>query len=82
MKPVLGIDLGTTNCAIARGDESIELLPIAQLVNPGEIQSPTLLPSFVFLPGPADFPAGSTALPWDDAPATVVGTLEIGRAHV
>ena len=79
MKPVLGIDLGTTNCAMARGDESIELLPIAQLVNPGEMQSPTLLPSFVFLPGPADFPAGSTALPWDDAPATVVGTLAAKR---
>ncbi len=79
MKPVLGIDLGTTNCAIARGEEGIELLPIAQLVNPGEIQSPTLLPSFVFLPGAADFPAGSTALPWDDAPATVVGTLAAKR---
>ena len=79
MKPVLGIDLGTTNCAIARGEEGIELLPIPQLVNPGEIQSPTLLPSFVFLPGAADFPAGSTALPWDDSPATVVGTLAAKR---
>ena len=79
MKPVLGIDLGTTNCAIARGEEGIELLPIAQLVNPGEMQSPTLLPSFVFLPGVADFPAGSIALPWDDSPATVVGTLAAKR---
>ena len=51
MKPVLGIDLGTTNCAIALGTESISLLPIPQLVNPGEIQALDLLPSFVFLPG-------------------------------
>jgi len=75
MKPVLGIDLGTTNCALALGGEQISLLPVAQLVNPGEMQSPDLLPSFLFVPGPADFPAGSTALPWDDAPPYVVGTL-------
>ncbi len=75
MKPVLGIDLGTTNCALALGGEQISLLPVPQLVNPGEMQSPDLLPSFLFVPGPADFPAGSTALPWDDAPPYVVGTL-------
>ena len=27
-----------------------------------------LLPSFLYLPGATDFPAGSIALPWDDAP--------------
>lgn len=76
MKPVLGIDLGTTNCALAVGTEAgVDLLPIAQLVNPGELQSPDLLPSFLFLPGPADFPEGSTALPWDEQPKAVVGTL-------
>ena len=75
MKPVLGIDLGTTNCALASGGEQISLLPVPQLVNPGEMQSPDLLPSFLFVPGAADFPAGSTALPWDDAPPYVVGTL-------
>ncbi len=76
MKPVLGIDLGTTNCALALGNEAeVELLPIAQLVNPGEVQSPDLLPSFLFLSGPADFPEGSLALPWDEQPKAVVGTL-------
>ncbi|HTW68167.1 MAG TPA: Hsp70 family protein, partial [Bryobacteraceae bacterium] len=34
-----------------------------------------LLPSFLYLPGPADFPAGSIALPWDDAPQFVTGAL-------
>ncbi len=34
-----------------------------------------LLPSFLYLPGEMDFPAGSTALPWDGAPAHVIGEL-------
>jgi molecular chaperone DnaK (HSP70) len=50
VKPVIGIDLGTTNCALAytRGD-SVEQLAIPQLVNPGETRAESLLPSFVFL---------------------------------
>lgn len=80
MKPVIGIDLGTTNCALARvrtdADSRVELSTIPQLVNPGEVSaSETLLPSFLFIPGPSDFPEGSTELPWDDAPRYVVGTL-------
>ncbi len=80
---VIGIDLGTTNCALAyapaggdpREPAPVELLAIPQLVNPGELRDEPLLPSFLFLPGPADFPAGSTALPWDDAPRYVAGAL-------
>jgi molecular chaperone DnaK (HSP70) len=34
-----------------------------------------LLPSFLFVPGEVDFPAGSTALPWNGAPRYVVGEL-------
>lgn len=79
MKPVLGIDLGTTNCALARAvtaEGAVELAPVEQLVNPGEVSAAeTLLPSFLFLPGPNDFPEGSTELPWDEAPKYVVGTL-------
>jgi molecular chaperone DnaK (HSP70) len=49
---VIGIDLGTTNCALActRGD-AVELFPIPQLVNPGEVREELLLPSFIFLEG-------------------------------
>ena len=79
---VIGIDLGTTNSALAQGpgdpdDESgrIEVRPIAQLVNAGEVADHPLLPSFAYLPSEADFPAGSLALPWDDSPSLVVGEL-------
>jgi hypothetical protein len=48
---------------------------IPQLVNPGEVRDEDLLPSFLYLPGATDFPAGTLALPWDDAGAFVVGRL-------
>ena len=79
---VVGIDLGTTNCALAWADSSapedaasVQVEQIPQTVNPGEVQPRTLLPSFLYLPGEMDFPAGSTALPWDSAPAHVIGEL-------
>jgi hypothetical protein len=78
---VIGIDLGTTNCALAdidthAGEEPpVTVHGIAQLINPGELAAPPLLPSFLFVPGPHDFPAGSTALPWDERPDAVVGEL-------
>ena len=80
---IIGIDLGTTNCALAYaptgGDPrelpSATLFPVPQLVNPGEIRDEPLLPSFLFIPGSSDFPAGSTALPWNESPAYVIGTL-------
>jgi molecular chaperone DnaK (HSP70) len=79
---VVGIDLGTTNCALAWTDslaadgvESVRIQEIPQVVDPGEVQRRTLLPSFLYIPGELDFPAGSTALPWDPSPAHVVGEL-------
>lgn len=84
-KYVIGIDLGTTNSALAYAEireekdpfapANVQLLPIQQLVNPGEVRDEDLLPSFLYLPGPADFPAGTTALPWDEERAFVVGRL-------
>jgi len=49
---IIGIDLGTTNCALAatRG-EAVEVFAIPQLVNPGEVREEPLLPSFLFLEG-------------------------------
>jgi molecular chaperone DnaK (HSP70) len=79
---VVGIDLGTTNCAMAWLDSSepedrarVTLHEIPQLVGPGEVAPRTLLPSFLYLPGEIDFPAGATALPWDPQPRHVVGEL-------
>src|SRR5580700_5809897 len=82
---VIGIDLGTTNSALSyvenRPDADpfalpkVELLGIPQLVNPSEVRDENLLPSFLYIPGATDFPAGATALPWDPQPETVVGRL-------
>ena len=84
-KYVIGIDLGTTNCALAYAEvkpdadpfapANVQLMPIAQLVNPGEVRDEDLLPSFLYLPGPTEFPAGTLALPWDEAAGFVVGRL-------
>lgn len=47
---VIGIDLGTTNCALASTQgEAVELFAIPQLVHPGEVREEPLLPSFLFL---------------------------------
>ncbi len=77
---IVGIDLGTTNSALsycAAADESgqIAVENIPQLANPNEVTDRTLLPSFLYVPGEVDFPAGSLGLPWDDAPKFVIGEL-------
>jgi hypothetical protein len=81
-KYIVGIDLGTTNSALARCDASsaeeesrIEVRSIPQLVNPNEIAERTLLPSFLYIPGEFDFPKGSLALPWEPEPKLVIGEL-------
>jgi hypothetical protein len=82
---VVGIDLGTTNCALAWVDTTageaarVRIQEIPQLVNPGEVAARTLLPSFLYAPGEVDFPAGSLVLPWDATPRFVTGELARGR---
>src|SRR6267154_1014048 len=85
MKYVIGIDLGTTNSALAyaeiRADAGpfdtpeVRLMDIPQLVNPGEVRDEPLLPSSLYVPGATDFPAGSLAIPWDAEPKFVTGRL-------
>ncbi len=83
MQNVIGIDLGTTNCSVAHGtqvpdlasnESEIIIEPIPQVVNPGEVRDQPLLPSFLYLPGPTDFPAGSIDLPWKSN-GPLVGSL-------
>ena len=82
---VIGIDLGTTNSALAYADKGaiqdphalppVTLMEIPQLVNPGEVRDEALLPSFLYVPGPSDFPAGTLDLPWEQGSPLLVGTL-------
>ena len=81
-KYIIGIDLGTTNSALARsdataaeGESPIEIRTIPQLVDPNEVAERTLLPSFLYIPGEFDFPKGSLALPWEPEPKLVIGEL-------
>ena len=68
---VVGIDLGTTNSAVAYVDlqkpspRRISFLNIPQLISLGQIGNRAVLPSFLYLPGPYELPPGSTPLPWD-----------------
>jgi hypothetical protein len=76
---VVGIDLGTTNCALAyvdtgRGDDlRCQTLGVPQVISPGTVDSRPLLPSFLYLPGANEQPAGSLKLPWDAARDYCVG---------
>jgi hypothetical protein len=85
MKYVIGIDLGTTNSALAYAEirpdadpfdtPEVRLMDIPQLVNPSEVRDEPLLPSSLYVPGTTDFPVGSLALPWDAEPPFVTGRL-------
>src|SRR5262249_23151340 len=79
---LIGIDLGTTNSALAYVDlqrmvkdarPEVQTFSLPQLVAPAELAPRPLLPSFLYLPGTHDLPAGSTALPWDQSRSFVVG---------
>ena len=79
----IGVDLGTTHCAVAavdhdlsEGEEiALDALRVPQSVAPGEVEPRDLLPSFVYLPHEKELPAGATALPWNPTPIHLVGEL-------
>ncbi|HEY0985535.1 MAG TPA: Hsp70 family protein, partial [Kofleriaceae bacterium] len=71
---LIGIDLGTTNSAVAyvdtrAADPRVRVFDIAQLVAPGEVAPRRQLPSFVYLAGELDLAPHETALPWRAAGA-------------
>ena len=77
---IIGIDLGTTNSALAftpdgeaAAESGARLLPIPQLAAPGEVRDQNLLPSFLYIPSPTEFAEGLLALPWHAQPPYVVG---------
>jgi len=82
---LIGIDLGTTNCAVAyvdtmesayRADASaIRSFEIAQLTGPGEVRALPLLPSFLYFPTDDEISSGLMNLPWQERPSTVVGAM-------
>ncbi|HEY2517166.1 MAG TPA: Hsp70 family protein, partial [Polyangiaceae bacterium] len=80
---VVGIDLGTTHCAVAYADAAAEgaprrpeVLAIPQLVAQGTLDERELLPSFFYLPHSSE---GPMALPWDPSRAYAVGEFARSR---
>ena len=85
----VGIDLGTSHTVVAyaplaaaAGPACIALLPIPQLVGPGEVADSALLPSVRYHPAPGELSAAQLQLPWPappdaqeppDAPPAVLG---------
>ena len=68
-KHFVGIDLGTTNCALAFvPPNSAHGIPkpfgVVQLSQPDQVEELPLLPSFGYLPAEGEFSPGTGMLPW------------------
>ncbi|HWB13566.1 MAG TPA: Hsp70 family protein [Pirellulales bacterium] len=78
---IVGIDLGTTNSAVAYVDgadepSKVHTLAIAQVVAPGEVDLRETLPSFRYEAAPGEFADGALRLPWHAGdPKDVVGVF-------
>ena len=77
---VLGIDLGTTNSALAAWDgESLRAQPIAQVIGPGEVAERPTLPSFLLLPSELEVLPAQLQLPWSGPLRYAVGAFARDR---
>ncbi len=80
-KYLVGIDLGTTNCAVASVDPAhgpeapVVDLPIPQLQRVGEVAPRSLLPSSIYIPAEHELPPEMRRLPWGGPDWAVVGEL-------
>lgn len=88
---IVGIDLGTTHSVLAyldthelsedRPPPVPKVLQVPQIVQPGIVESRGLLPSFLYLAGPSDFPARSLDLPWPGGQGRDYVVGELARQH-
>jgi molecular chaperone DnaK (HSP70) len=69
---LVGIDLGTTNSAVAYVDTAAETwavrdFAVPQLTAASEVEARAVLPSFHYEPAAGELAAGATRLPWEQA---------------
>jgi actin-like ATPase involved in cell morphogenesis len=82
---LIGVDLGTTNTAVAavdarRRQPRVAVFSIPQVVAPGVVEARPVLPSFLYFPEPAEIASGGFALPFSSgADAAIVGVLARDR---
>ncbi|MBL9039691.1 MAG: Hsp70 family protein, partial [Archangium sp.] len=77
----VGIDLGTTHCAVSYMPASATegrgagqaVLPVPQVISPGSVEARPLLPSFLYLASAEEFPAGALGVPWNAKLGETVG---------
>ncbi len=81
----LGIDLGTSNSAIAitpvQENAAPRVLDITQVMGPNSVGEKSTLASALYLPHPNEFAEGSFALPWQDGHLGNRLVGEFARAH-
>lgn len=77
-----GIDLGTTNCALAwasvseDGEEKSDgVFAIPQLVDSALVEPRNTLPSFLYLPASHEMAGMDLSLPWDEVNMVAVGAM-------
>jgi molecular chaperone DnaK (HSP70) len=79
----VGIDLGTSNSAMAVADletERTAIVEITQSLSPNQVGERPTLPSALYLAHPEEFPKDAFPLPWSDAGEhTIVG--QFARDH-
>lgn len=90
---IVGIDLGTTNCALSFIDSadpaladpdalpSPQIFPIPQVVAPGQVEPRPTLPSFLYLAAPREFPDGALDLPFATAKERLFCVGEFAQRH-
>src|SRR4028118_1795550 len=85
---VVGIDLGTTNCALAYADTRgvaadvpapLRALAVPQVVGVNDVAERPVRPSFLSLPSDKEFPPGALGLPWKTQADRVTGAF--AREH-
>jgi molecular chaperone DnaK (HSP70) len=81
---VVGIDLGTTNSALAYADTrgmtaeapaKVQPLAVPQVVGANDVGERPVLPSFLYLPAEKEFAPGALDLPWKKKADRVVGVF-------
>jgi hypothetical protein len=80
----LGIDLGTTNSAIALTDlqsDHTEVLEITQIIRPSQIGEKPTLPSALYIPHRDEFPENSFPLPWNNESGDTAIVGHFAREH-
>jgi molecular chaperone DnaK (HSP70) len=84
MSSIVGIDLGTTNSALAHADlerPRIAVDAVPQLVGPGEVLPRPTLPSFLYLAGEHELDARALALPWSGDAHSIAIVGELARTQ-